>query len=198
MRKTNIRSIFTIPNALTFLRMVGSFVLFFTAPLSPLYYGVYTVSGLSDALDGFVARLTGSATEFGARLDSISDLLFYTAMGLTLLPKLWAILPLSIWIGIACIMAIRVSAYLVAAIKYKRFASMHTWLNKLTSALIFMTPYFMEQSFFIQYSVAVSIIAALASLEELAIHISSPHYNPQRKTWLTSPEPSESKEKTQN
>ena len=41
---------------------------------------IYTFAGLTDVLDGWLARKTGRASEFGARLDSVADLLFYSVL----------------------------------------------------------------------------------------------------------------------
>ena len=69
-----------LPNFVTGLRMVGTFLLLFTKAFSPAFYVVYSICGISDVLDGFLARRTGTASEFGARLDSVADLLFYTVL----------------------------------------------------------------------------------------------------------------------
>ena len=65
-----------LPNYITALRMVGSVCLIFIRPLSPLFFGVYTLAGITDALDGYIARKTHTASAFGAKLDSAADLLF--------------------------------------------------------------------------------------------------------------------------
>ena len=65
-----------LPNFVTGLRMVGTFLLLFTKAFSPAFYAIYSICGISDVLDGFLARRTGATSEFGARLDSVADLLF--------------------------------------------------------------------------------------------------------------------------
>lgn len=75
-----------LPNFVTGLRMVGTFLLLFTKAFSPAFYVVYSICGISDVLDGFLARRTGATSEFGARLDSVADLLFYTVMMIKILP----------------------------------------------------------------------------------------------------------------
>ena len=57
--------------------MVSTLLLLFLTPKSPVFFAVYSLTGLTDALDGWLARKTGTASDFGARLDSIADLLFY-------------------------------------------------------------------------------------------------------------------------
>ena len=65
-----------LPNIITSLRIAGTAGLLFALPLTPLYFAIYTFGGLSDVLDGWIARHMGTASDFGARLDSIADLFF--------------------------------------------------------------------------------------------------------------------------
>ncbi|NKB80770.1 MAG: CDP-diacylglycerol--glycerol-3-phosphate 3-phosphatidyltransferase [Nitrospirales bacterium] len=87
-----------IPNSLTILRIVliPVFVGF-------LIYGRYTsalltllVAGITDALDGTIARLANQQTQFGAYLDPLADKLllmssFITLAGLELVPA-WSVI----------------------------------------------------------------------------------------------------------
>ena len=44
-----------IANFITVLRMAGTGMLLFTAPLTPAFYLLYTLCGVTDALDGIIA-----------------------------------------------------------------------------------------------------------------------------------------------
>lgn len=169
----------TTANVITLLRIIGTIVLLFANPMSspPLFLGIYTLTGLTDALDGWIARRTGTASEFGARLDGIADLLFYAVMLIKFTPVLWVILPKAIWYAAAIILLIRISSYLTAAIKHHLFASLHTYLNKLTGAAVFLLPYMIMISSGVIYSWTICALAFVASLEELAIHIFCKGYN---------------------
>ena len=164
------------PNFVTGLRMVGTFLLLFTKAFSPAFYVVYSICGISDVLDGFLARRTGTASEFGARLDSVADLLFYTVMMIKILPALAVRLPGEIWYWVGGILILRLAAYLVAAVKFRCFASIHTYLNKLTGLCVFIIPYFMRLPFFVLFCMAVCGIATIASVEELVMHICAKEY----------------------
>ena len=83
----------------------------------------------------------GMASEFGAKLDSMADLLFYGVVLLKLLPVLWQMLPMTLWYAVAAVVFVRLMSYVVVGIKYHRFASLHTWLNKLTGVGAFLLPY---------------------------------------------------------
>ena len=84
--------------------MLGTLVLLGLGPLSPAFYGVYALTGVTDALDGWVARKTGTASPLGARLDSCADLLFYAVMIGKLFPVLYEVLPQAIWLAVLAIL----------------------------------------------------------------------------------------------
>ena len=65
----------TVPDLFTYLRILCAVVLLFLVPLSPVYLAIYALSGVSDALDGYLARKLNQASVWGARLDSTADLL---------------------------------------------------------------------------------------------------------------------------
>lgn len=58
-----------------------------------MFFCFYTFAGITDVLDGFIARRTNTESDKGARLDSIADLMFYTVMIIRLFPVLYKVLP---------------------------------------------------------------------------------------------------------
>ena len=168
-------------DTITSVRIAASLFLLLLPLRSAGFLVVYTLTGLTDVLDGWLARKTGTASDFGARLDSIADLLFYTILLLRLFPVLWQLLPPQIWFAVAGIILVRLAAYVTAAVKFHRFAALHTWLNKLTGAAVFLLPYALAVSTGVAYSWTVCIIALAASAEELLIHIICKEYCPDRK-----------------
>lgn len=168
----------------TLLRVAGTILLAVMRPLTAGFFWVYTLTGVSDVLDGWIARKTKTASDFGARLDSIADLLFYAVMLLRLFPVLWKALPVQIWYTVAAILLLRLSAYCTAAIKYHRFACLHTWMNKLTGGAVFLLPYMLVVSSGVEYSWALCALAGAASLEELLIHLCRERYEANTKSIL--------------
>ena len=173
-----------LPCAITCVRILGTVCLLFLRPLSAVFYAVYAVSGLSDVLDGYTARKLKASSEFGARLDSIADLIFYAVILIKLFPLLWRQLPHGIWYAVSAVLLIRIASYVTAAVRFRRFASVHTYLNKLTGAMVFLLPFFMGFGLTLAYSTAVCTVGGIASLEELILHITEEGYNPDRKTLL--------------
>jgi len=81
--------IYVLPSLLTLGNLLGGFYAIVSA-----YDGDYgraavaiLIAGVLDALDGLVARLTGSTSDFGVQLDSLADLVsFGVAPGCWLTP----------------------------------------------------------------------------------------------------------------
>lgn len=151
-------------------------------PPSSAFYAVYAISGITDMLDGFLARAMKQESEFGSRLDSVADLLFYSVMIFKVFPFLLEQMPMWLWYLVGAIVLIRAGSYFVAFCKYHRFASLHTYMNKLTGLLIFPVPYLLNWSFVNIYYTIICISAGVASSEELLIHLREPSYNERKKT----------------
>ena len=173
-----------LPNYITCLRILGTLFLFFTESLSVAFFVTYLFTGVTDALDGWLARKMNVVSEFGAKLDSIADLLFYTVLLAKIFPKLWETLPYTIWIVLAAVLLVRCVAYVVAFVKYRRFASIHTYMNKMTGFAIFAYPCFLLSPVAVPVAFAVCTIGGMASFEELLIHIFRSGYNGDAKTIL--------------
>lgn len=178
----NLKSKINAPNCITSLRILGAFIMMFTTIFTKEFYIVYTLCGVTDVLDGFVARMTKKTTEFGAKLDSVADLLFYGTMLFKLLPEMLSAMPNAMPVMIASLLALRVCSYLIAAFRYKKFASLHTYMNKASGFSCFLMPYLVN---FVPQNVVYSIvyaIAMLAGLEELLIHSSAQDYTRKNRT----------------
>ena len=66
-----------IPNIVTILRILGTLALLFVPFASKQFYIIYIFCGITDVLDGFLARQLKVSSDLGSKLDSISDLVFY-------------------------------------------------------------------------------------------------------------------------
>lgn len=163
-----------LPNFITTLRFLGMLLLLFTEPLTTRFYIIYALTGFSDLLDGFLARKLHLVSELGAKLDSLADLLLYLTVLLRILGVLTALLPAWFWYGVAVTIALRLLAYTTAALKYHRFASTHSRLNKLSSLLLFFCPFLVQATFFVPYGCVILTVCFLGAVEDLAILLLSP------------------------
>lgn len=149
-------------NIITGIRILCSIALFFVSPLSKGFYILYLAAGFSDMLDGPVARKTGSASDFGSKLDSIADIIFVAVCLIKLIPVLEIKKWLYIWI--ALIVLIKIINIISGLIIYKRIIFLHTILNKITGVLAFILPLtfpFLELCYSTPLVCTVATIAAI-------------------------------------
>lgn len=171
-----------LPNFITLSRLVSAILLMPICAFSQAFFAIYTYCGISDVLDGALARKLHCNDEFGARLDSIADIVFYAVTAFRILPVLCSKLTPSIWYIVIATVIIRIISYMVAAIKYRRFASLHTYMNKLTGFLVFTLPYILFLPFAESACMIISVVAVLAAMEELIIHAIADEYIADRGT----------------
>ena len=93
-----------IANIITGSRIVLSLPLLFVPLSSAWFYALYLLCGLSDMVDGTVARMMGGASEFGARLDTVSDFVFMSVALIKFVPHFHIPVWLWIWIGVIAMM----------------------------------------------------------------------------------------------
>ena len=162
----------------TLVRVPAALGLLCTAPLSPSFLALYALGGLSDLLDGPVARRTGTAGLAGARLDSAADVVFAAAALLRLLPVLLPRLPGWVGAAVAAIAAIRLSAYAVGAVRFRRLTALHTAANKATGLALFAAPLALPFADLRALSAGLCALAAVSAAEELACVLAMGEYAP--------------------
>lgn len=158
-----------IPNCLTSLRIAGAISLLFTKLFSTWFFVIYSLCGLTDVLDGFLARKWRAASRLGSVLDTVADFAFYAAMIRFIAPYLWSFLPVPFWIAVAAVLIGRIIFYAFFAIKFEKFSASHTYLNKITSFLLFTVPYFVYFTPPIYICSVVCVFAVLSCAEEFAL-----------------------------
>ena len=151
-------------NIITGIRIVLSIALLFSPTLSPAFFAMYITSGITDVIDGIVARKTSTTSKFGSRLDTIADSVFVAVCLIKLLPTMNA--PTWLYIWIVVIAMIKVANIAMGYIRQKEFISVHSIMNKVTGGLLFIFPLtlaFMD----LGYSAAVvCIVATVAAVYE--------------------------------
>lgn len=111
-------------------------------------------------VDGTIARRTHSATEFGARLDTVADTIFAAVVIIKITP----ILNHFILIWIMIIAAIKLINIILGYIRYQKFISLHTVLNKITGAILYITPVtipFIDQRYLIYIICPLTLLSAI-------------------------------------
>ena len=122
-------------NFITSVRVLCSLALLFCTPLSLPYFALYTVAGLSDIFDGLIARKTNTATEFGAKLDTLADIIFAAVVLIKLLPILELPVWIIIWVGVIAL--IKLVNIVIGFVRNHTLTAVHSVINKVTGALVF-------------------------------------------------------------
>ena len=152
-------------NIITGIRVLCSIVLLFFPALSPAFYVLYIIAGLTDMLDGWVARLTNTVSEFGAKWDTIADCVFVATCLIKLTPVIDIPSWICFWIGlIACLKFFNIGyGYLV----HKRFVAIHSIINKATGFLLFLFPLTWTIIDMKYSAVVLCLVATCAAIHEL-------------------------------
>ena len=126
-----------IPNILSALRILGAILLLLIYPVSVAFWVIYGLCGISDMLDGYLARKLRAESKTGAMLDSVADICFVACCAIRLIPVVH--IPTWLWIWAGVIAAIKIANQVSALIVCKRFCFPHTKANKLTGLLLFLS-----------------------------------------------------------
>lgn len=169
-----------IPNAVSITRIILSLSLIFIKPLSEKFYIVYIICGVSDVLDGFIARKTGTTSEIGSKLDSIADMIMIGVVLFLFYPIINPSAEIMVWVILISI--IRIMGMIIALKKYKTFVSIHTYGNKITGMIFFLFPILF---LYIDTSILIYIIcitATISASEEFIIQLTSKEVQLNRKS----------------
>ena len=151
-------------NIVTGLRITASLALLFCPVFSIPFYALYLTAGISDMVDGVVSRGTNTASEFGEKLDAAADFVFVVVCLIRLLPVMDMPTWLYVWIGvIALIKGINIACGFIVQ---KRLVSIHTVMNKVTGALLFILPLTVPLVELRVTAMIVCVIATFAAIQE--------------------------------
>ncbi len=128
---------------------------------------LYAIGGISDILDGYIARRMGLSSPYGAKLDSTADFIFIFVVVVTLIPVFpWEPWMLT-WVG--GIAAIRFITFGIGYAKYHKMPWLHTIANKVTGLLLFLTPLFWRLGCGRISAYTLYFVAVVSAIEELLI-----------------------------
>ena len=128
------------------------------------FWTIYFACGLSDMMDGHLARKLGCESKIGAILDSLADLAFVVCCCFKLIPAL--AFPKWLWIWGGAIVIIKVINQISALVMYKKCLFLHTIANKVTGVLLFVgvpLTLFLDS---IIPMVLVAVVATFAAVQE--------------------------------
>lgn len=140
--KIQLKEVWSIPNILCYIRilLIPLFIWRYVSAVTPLDYDMAAViiilSGITDFLDGFIARKFNQITELGKLIDPIADKLTQAAIAIVLVIRFeWMSLLLLVFMikeitmGIVCLVLYKDGKKLDGAL----------WYGKLTTAVFYFT-----------------------------------------------------------
>ena len=168
------RGIKQLPNILSISRIVLSFLLLFFLKNLLLFILSYLLIGITDVLDGFIARKYKLESDLGAKLDSTADLVFYTILTIYFVTEHQELL-LRFLLLIFIIIAIRSANIFIGIRKYRKLIMIHTVANKISGVLIYLLPIILIYGLH-RFIPGILILVSLSSLEESIILLTSSKY----------------------
>lgn len=153
-----------IANYISISRAIMSIMLAITETFSIAFYIIYIYCGISDMLDGYVAKKSKNTSKIGSRLDSIADIIFVIVAIVKMLPVLNLSNGIIIWIVI--IVLIKICNILCSFIYYKKLLLPHTTANKITGFILFIAPFIIINTNSIIFEIIVCSIATFAAVQE--------------------------------
>lgn len=151
-------------NVITGIRIFVSAVLLFCSVFSPIFYVLYLIAGLSDMVDGIIARKTDSVSEFGSRLDGVADFVFVAVCLIKILPVMD--IPIWLYVWTAVIFFVKIINIISGYAMHKRFIAVHTTMNKVTGVLLFTLPLTLSIVPLIYTGIPICSVATFAAVQE--------------------------------
>ena len=154
-----------IPNIITLSRIPMAVALPFVQSSPAIFWTLYLLCGLSDVLDGAVARLAGTESRIGEKLDTLADIVFVAMWMVLFIPAInvgrW------IWIWTGVIALIKVVNVIYGLAMKKGLVAKHTPANKATGFLLFLLPMIvLWEVIKVPYIILVSLLATFAAVQE--------------------------------
>jgi len=146
-----------------------------------LLFIVFVICALTDVLDGVIARHYNAQSALGARLDSAGDFLFFIT----------ALVCIAIWEGEQSLTLLPYAGVLalirfvnlgISRIRFRVFASVHTWGNKAAGILVFISFGVYVLTGALWAFIPACAVAGLSAAEETLILLTSKKLDLDRKS----------------
>lgn len=153
-----------IANYISISRIIMSLALLLTDTFSIYFLIIYVYCGISDILDGLIARKRKNESKLGAILDSIADIIFVLIAMIKILPILNLTNGIIIWIVI--IILVKIVNVICSYFYNKEIVLPHTIANKITGFILFIAPFIIINTNLIIIEIIVCSIATFAAVQE--------------------------------
>ena len=153
-----------IANLITSCRIILSLIMLPLPVFSTEFYACYLLAGVTDMLDGTIARKLGTNSDFGEKLDTFADIIFVVIALYKLLPV--CNINVAIWIWIGVIAMIKVINIISGLVVQKKIVAVHSLANKITGLVLFVLPFSLTVIEIKYSAIAVCLLATFAAIQE--------------------------------
>lgn len=158
----------TLPNVISLLRIIVIVSSIFYITYEYVFLVMYLIAGLTDVLDGLMARLLKQQSSLDAKLDSFADMIFFGVLLTFVIINRQDImafyLPAILFIAVFKFVPIFLYIY-----RFKKLVIAHTTLNKITGLLLFLSPIVLIMYDISLYITILLVFAFITIIEEIAI-----------------------------
>ena len=151
-------------NLITLARIALAAALLFCRPFSGSFYAILIAAGLTDVIDGEIARRTKTESDFGSKIDTLADFTLFLACAIDLIPVVSVPVWVYIWAG--AVAAIRIANAVSGLVMRKKLIFLHTVMNKVAGCLIFFLPFTLSFLALKYTAPAVCAVATFAAVQE--------------------------------
>ena len=151
-------------NIITVVRIVCSIGMLFVPVFKPAFYALYITAGVSDMVDGTIARKTGTASDLGSKLDTAADIVLVTICLIKIIPV--SDIPVWLLFWIAVIALIKGINIISGYVMRKEFVVEHTMMNKATGVALFLFPFTLSIMDLKYSGIFVCALATFAAIQE--------------------------------
>ena len=164
-----------IPNIFSFSRILLTIPLLFLPPFELPFMTIYVLAGLTDMVDGPLARKFNITSQFGAVLDGFADVF----LALVVLFKVLPVIEFSNWVGIWIVIVIGMKFLGVAIgyVRHKKVILLHTYLGKFFAFSLFAFPIFYSFMAADTVLTGLLVIATVTFIEDIYINLTSKEVN---------------------
>jgi len=125
-----------LPNAITLSRFALVASLIFLVPLSMASMIIFTIAGVTDMVDGSIARnIKNAQSNLGAELDSIADMFMVIVAIFVIMPAMDLWRPL--WPAILVALCFKLMSAIPGILKHRKVFFLHTVANKILALFLF-------------------------------------------------------------
>lgn len=155
----------SLPNIISASRGVAALAMLFLPVFSPGFWVLYCWGGLSDIIDGAMARKMKAESGLGSRIDSVVDLVFVICSAIMILPSMD--LPLWVWLWVTAIGLVKLAGIIIGSCRQRKLTVPHSISNRLTGILLFCLPFAIARFDVLVPAVIACVMATASLFEEL-------------------------------